>query len=134
MSRFSTQLMDHVQSPRNGGVMPRPDRVGYGSLHNQAPRIEIYLQVEHDRVSAASFTAFGCGVTIAAASCLTELVQQRTREECQQISVDTICDALGGVPEDRLHAVAVVVQALNDAWQEPPLKNFSPRQEPSIPK
>lgn len=118
--------MDHAQAPRNGGPLAQPDRVGYGSLNSQAPRVEIYLRVERDRVSAASFTAFGCGVTIAAASCLTELVQQRTRDECLQMSVATVCEALGGVPEDRLHAVAVAVQALYDAWQEPPLKNFSP--------
>lgn len=117
--------MDHVQSPRNGGTLPEPDRIGYGSVHGRAPRVVIYLRVVADRISEARFTAFGCGVTIAAASCLTELAHQKTREECQQLSVTTVCEALGGVPEDRLHAVAAAVQALHDAWCDPPLKTDS---------
>lgn len=115
-------MMDHFQQPRNGGPLSNPDRIGFGSEEGRAPRVAIYLRLASERVAEARFTAFGCGVTIAAASCLTELALDKSREECLAISTETLSQALDGVPSDRSFALAIVVQALHDAWQDPPLK------------
>ena len=84
MSRFSETLLDHARSPRNGGPLPSASAVGKASLHGRAPYVTIYLDIQDGTISQAQFTAFGCGVTIASCSALTEMLVGRTLDDGRQ--------------------------------------------------
>jgi NifU-like protein involved in Fe-S cluster formation len=75
----------------------------------------VYLKAAERRVVRASFEAEGCGVTVAAASLLTELIIGRTLAECRTISAETLQDALGGLPPHKHYCAWVVVEALHQA-------------------
>ncbi len=74
MALYSANLLDYARYPRNGGVMESPDAVGKASLNGRAPYVTIYLQAKQQIVTAAKFQTYGCGVSIACCSVLTELV------------------------------------------------------------
>ena len=115
MSRPSSTIADHFNSPRNAGEMASPDAVGRASLDGRAPRVTIYLKTNGQVISQAMFQTFGCGFSIAACSLLTELVAGNTFDECLALSDKTLIAALNGMPPEREFCARLAVDALRDA-------------------
>jgi len=123
MGKYSDTLMDHFLSPRNSGPLECPDATGHAGAPGQGPFLILYLRMEGPRVAAAKFQTYGCGPTIACGSMLTEMVTGRSVTECMQLTTDTLIDALGGVPPEKLHSPVLAIAALRDA-----LKSWSRRE------
>jgi nitrogen fixation NifU-like protein len=115
MGRYSETLMEHFNSPRNGGVLEHPDRVGIVGVPGQGPFFVLYLKLDGDRVREARYRTYGCGPTIAAGSVLTELIAGRTIEECRGLTTEDVIAALDGVPPEKLHCPTMAVAALHKA-------------------
>jgi NifU-like protein involved in Fe-S cluster formation len=115
MSRFSATLMDHFNWPRNQGRMQAPDRVGVAGTPGSGPFMVVMLRVRDEVVIEAKCDTHGCGVSIAAGSMLTELIAQKTLDECRAITAEQLAEALDGVPIDKAHAPALAVAALKNA-------------------
>jgi NifU-like protein involved in Fe-S cluster formation len=98
--------------------MESPDAVGMASLHGQAPYVTVFLKMAQDVVERATFQAFGCGVTIACCSALTELVSGRTMAQCRALSAGDVVQALDGVPPDKQFCAELVVRALRQALDD----------------
>jgi nitrogen fixation protein NifU and related proteins len=112
---YSATLLDHFHSPRNVGVLPAPDSVGYADLNGNAPRVTLYLNVERGRIANASFVTFGCGVMIACCSMITELVKGRSLKACMTLIPADLVDALAGVPQGKEFCADLCVTALSRA-------------------
>ncbi|MFO0915196.1 MAG: iron-sulfur cluster assembly scaffold protein [Pirellulales bacterium] len=118
MSRFSDVLMEYYEAPLNRGTMADADATGRGSLNGHPPRVTIFLKVIDSHVTAATFEAEGCGVTIAAASALTVLARGSSLQRCLQLSSADLSAALDGVPEDKQYCLDVAIIALRMATQQ----------------
>ena len=103
MWRYSDIVMDHFRSPRNAGTLESPTLVGIGNMGGGPPVVELFLRIQEDRVSEASFKSFGCGATIAAASMLTEMILNRSVAECLSVGQTELVQALGGLPPEKTH-------------------------------
>ncbi len=115
---YSEIVVEHAMNPRNAGVMEDAD--GYGSsFGNCGDSIEMWLKVKDKQISRISFWTDGCGATSAAASITTEMAQNRSLAQAQQISTGDILQALGGLPPDHEHCATLAVNALKDA-----IKNY----------
>ncbi len=122
MGSYSETMMDHVLSPRNGGVMDNPRLTGRAGTPGRGAFMVLYLGVENDRISAAKYHTVGCGPTIASGSMLSEMVVGRSIEECRELTAEKLTEALDGLPPDKLHCPALAVAALRDAlsqWEPP---------------
>ena len=115
MGRFSPTLMDHFESPRNVGRLESPDLTGEASLDGHAPFIALDLRLADGIVQQARFRASGCGVAIAAASALTELVIGRTCAACSHLASSDVAHALDSIPPDKYFCATVAIRALQDA-------------------
>jgi nitrogen fixation protein NifU and related proteins len=115
MRKYSAIVMSHFLSPRNAGTLDPPAVVGTGFVGGDIPAVEIYVRLEGGRVSEAKFKAFRCGATIAAASMLTELIQNRSVAECMALGENELFEALGGLPPDKLASASAAIAALRDA-------------------
>ncbi len=115
MGRFSETLMDHVTAPRNCGVIDDPDLIGVAGVPGHGAFLVLYLKVESGRVVTARYRTYGCGLTMAAGSMLTEMIVGRTIEECWQLTTERLIEALDGVPPDKLHCPALAIAALRGA-------------------
>jgi NifU-like protein involved in Fe-S cluster formation len=107
--------MEHFLAPRNSGRMDDPDVIGRGSLDGRAPYTEIFLKIADSAVQRASFTTFGCGVSIACASAATGLLAGRSLEECAKIDEDQIVAVLEEIPPDKQFCAGIVAMAVRDA-------------------
>jgi NifU-like protein involved in Fe-S cluster formation len=98
--------------------MTGADATGFGSLDGHPPYVKIHLRVDGLTVKGAQFEAEGCGVTIAAASALTVLINGRTLTECLQLNSEDLTIALDGVPADKKYCLDVAVAAMHMAAQQ----------------
>jgi nitrogen fixation NifU-like protein len=115
MGRYSETLTEHVMSPRNTGVIEKPDFVGYAGTPGRGAFLVLFLKVHDDRIVAAKYQTYGCGPTIASGSMLTELIVGRTISECRMLTTEDLIAALDGVPPDKLHCPAMAIGALQNA-------------------
>jgi nitrogen fixation NifU-like protein len=113
MPRYSETLLEHARAPRNGGEMPDAHAVGTADLDGRAPRIWLYVKKSGGRITHASFQAFGCGVTNACCSVLTELITERSLVDCRKLTARDLVSALDGIPEDKRFCADLAIKALN---------------------
>jgi FeS cluster assembly scaffold protein NifU len=115
MLNYNDVVLDHFRNPRNMGKMEDADAVGEQGSAVCGDMMWIYLKVEDDKIIDVSFETFGCGAAIASSSMVTELVKGKTLDEALKISSDDIVDALGGLPEPKVHCSVLGVDALHKA-------------------
>lgn len=113
--RYSAILIDHFRNPRNAGLMRDPDGVGEAEDRECMDLARVYLRVSAGRVVEARFQTYGCGPTIAASSAGTELITGVELEELLELPDARVEVAVGGLPQDRLHAAEVVGAAIRAA-------------------
>ena len=90
-------ILDHYESPRNRGKLPDADVVMPGGNPGCGDIVTIYLKVdrEHDRIQSVTFEGHGCTISQAAASILTELVDQAPLSEVDAMDYTGMMDVLG---------------------------------------
>jgi NifU-like protein involved in Fe-S cluster formation len=115
MGKYSETMMDHVLSPRNGGVMESPHLTGHAGTPGRGAFLILFLRVEDGRIATAKYHTVGCEPTIDSGSMLSELVVGRTIEDCRELTAEDVIEALDGIPADRLHCPAMAIAALQDA-------------------
>ncbi|MFO0899233.1 MAG: iron-sulfur cluster assembly scaffold protein [Pirellulales bacterium] len=125
MTRFSDIVMDHFDSPRNRGHMLDCHATGQGSFGGGPPRVTIFLRSRLTCVESATFEAEGCGVTIACASRLTELVIGKPLNACRELVPECLMAELGGLPADKHYCAWIAIEALRAALDHLPTASTS---------
>jgi nitrogen fixation NifU-like protein len=124
MPALDQKLLDHFLNPRNTGEMDNHD--GYGRAINPVNQYftDIYIRVKEGRIDDVKFKTFGCVVTIAAASALTEIIKGKSLDEILdsknplQDLLKSIHKELGIVPEKNWHCPPAAIQALLNAFSD----------------
>jgi len=112
---YSDTVIDHFMSPRNAGTMPDADAEGSWGDPGCGDYLTIYLKVTDSIIREISFLVFGCAAAIASSSMTTVLAKGKTLEEAETITEKEIADALGGLPEHKLHCSVLGACALRNA-------------------
>ncbi len=94
---YQEVIIDHSKRPRN--CRPMADANHRADGHNQlcGDKLRLYLKLEDDRVTDASFEGSGCAISTAAASLMTESLKGKTKAESltlldvfhEQLTTDT---------------------------------------------
>jgi nitrogen fixation NifU-like protein len=74
-------ILDHSKRPRNCRHMADANRHAEGHNPLCGDELKLYLKLEDDRVSDASFVGSGCAISTAAASLMTETLKGASREQ-----------------------------------------------------
>ncbi|MEN3006029.1 iron-sulfur cluster assembly scaffold protein [Dehalobacterium formicoaceticum] len=112
---FTDLVMEHFMCPRNVGSMPDADGEGICGDPNCGDSLTIYIKVKDSVITDISFLVFGCVAAIATSSMTTELAKGKTLEEALKITDTDIADALGGLPEHKMHCSVLGATALKNA-------------------
>lgn len=115
---YSEKVMDHFMNPRNVGEIPDADGVGMEGNPTCGDVMKIFIKVESGRIVDAKFKTFGCGASIAVSSMVTEMVKGKTLEEALRISKETVAEALGGLPPQKMHCSNLGADALRKAIED----------------
>jgi nitrogen fixation NifU-like protein len=124
MSDLDDKLLEHFRNPRNIGVIDNPD--GYARVENPVNGYvtDIYIRLINDQIKDIKFKTFGCTVTIASGSALTDIVKGAALEEIVDVGnpfenlLDLISKKLGSIPEKSWHCPPTAIQTLFTAIYE----------------
>jgi NifU-like protein involved in Fe-S cluster formation len=111
----SDGVMDHFTNPRNVGSIEDASCVGNAGNPADGDTVRLYLKIEDERIVDAKVKVFGCPTAIAAASALTELIIGKTIDEALAVRNEDVSEALGGLPEGKLHCSVLAEAVLEDA-------------------
>jgi nitrogen fixation NifU-like protein len=100
---FSDTVLEHFMCPRNIGEMDDADSMGTIGEPDCGDALTIYIKVQDDVITNISFLVYGCVAAIATSSITTEFAKGKTLDEAYQITDEDIVNALGGLPDDKLH-------------------------------
>lgn len=115
---YSPIVMDHFNHPRNRGEIENPDGVGEAQNPVCGDTMRLFIRVESGRITNAGFLTFGCGPAIASSSITTEMIKGKTIEEALNISDQVIVEALGGLPQAKIHCSILAEKAIRAAVED----------------
>ncbi len=118
MLELNEKIKEHFRNPRNVGEIENPE--GMGTIDNPVcgDTTKLYLRIKDGFIEDAKFLSFGCAVTIASASVLTEKIKGKeiskllfgTDEEVVKRLISLIETELGEIPPVKLHCPPATVQ------------------------
>jgi nitrogen fixation NifU-like protein len=112
------RIQDHLLNPRNPGELEEPDAEGREGTPGEGPYMVIQLQIRDGRVTEARFQTYGCGPAIASASVLTEMITDKTLDECRALEAGDIIRALDGIPPGKEHCPELAIRTLRRALDD----------------
>jgi nitrogen fixation NifU-like protein len=82
---YQEVILDHNRHPRNFRALPGANRAAVGHNPLCGDRVQVFLQIDDDRVKAISFEGSGCAISTASASLMTEALKGRTVAEAHAL-------------------------------------------------
>jgi len=112
MQMYSSRVLEHIENPRNSGVIS--DHTSKGEATNPVcgDLLHFYVKVENGKIIASSFMAHGCPPTIAAASALTEMLEGLTLAKARELKPEDVTRALEHLPPNKEHCSILAIDAL----------------------
>ena len=99
-------IIDHSRNPRNSRALPEANRVAQGYNPLCGDKLTLYLHVEDDRISAATFQGSGCAISQASASLMTSAINGQTTEAAELL-LDQFHDMIAGGPKAPVEPAAL---------------------------
>lgn len=117
---YTEKVLDHFNHPRNQGIIADADGVGEVGNQKCGDIMKVYIKVAkndqaQELIKEIKFQTLGCGAAIATSSMLTEMVKGKTIEEALSVEKLDIAEALGGLPEAKLHCSILAHDAFAEA-------------------
>lgn len=112
---YTEKVIEEFTNPENVGELADADAVGEAGSPTCGDIMKIYLKVEDDRITDARFQTFGCAAAIASSSMATRMILGMTVTEAWNLSNADVVDALGGLPEPKVHCSLLARDAIRAA-------------------
>src|SRR4051812_49242394 len=82
---YDDLIMDHIKNARNFRAPADSDRSAHGVNPLCGDELTVYVKLEGDTITDAAFQCTCCGVSMASASIMTELVKGRASAEVRTL-------------------------------------------------
>lgn len=119
-TKYSSDVMDHFNHPRNVGSIPDNRNIGTGIVGAPACGDVLKFQIKvgsNGVIEDAKFRAFGCGSAIASSSFATEFVKGKSIEDSFRTVNDQIANKLS-LPPIKLHCSMLARDAIESAIKD----------------
>jgi len=118
MGEYNAVVLEHYRNPRNVGEFRESGATAQVGDPATGDVLKLSLQIENEVVVDARFKSFGCTAAIAAGSIATLLVKGKPLREVERVTNQDVVDALGGLPESKIHCSVLAEQAIKAALKQ----------------
>ncbi|RNC29322.1 MAG: Iron-sulfur cluster assembly scaffold protein IscU [Candidatus Dichloromethanomonas elyunquensis] len=115
---YSEKVIDHFTNPRNVGEIENANGIGQVGNAKCGDIMKITLDIKDDMIKNVKFKTFGCGAAVATSSMVTEMVKGKTLEEAMDVTNAAVAEALGGLPETKMHCSNLAADAVHAAIKD----------------
>jgi len=113
---YNEKVIDYFQNPRNMGEIPDANAVGEVGSPVCGDVMKIWMKIdEQGIIKDAKFKTFGCASAVASSSIATEMIIGKSIQEAKKITNQDIVNALGGLPEHKIHCSVLAADAIHRA-------------------
>lgn len=109
---YSQQVLDHFEHPRNVGDLANPDAVATLEHPVCGDVMKLAIKLTDGRISQVRYRTRGCVASIAAGSCLTEMIQGKSPQEAAALTREQLVEALGGLTNASMHASHLAIDVV----------------------
>ncbi len=117
---YSETLKEHFMNPKNilqGEDTDAFDGVGMEGNLQCGDQMMVVIKVDKQKevITDCQWKTYGCASAIASTSILSEMVKGRTLDQAFHISPKEVAEALGGLPDHKIHCSVLGDKALRAA-------------------
>jgi nitrogen fixation NifU-like protein len=112
MSRFNNG------QPKNAGMIKNASGVGQVGNARCGDIMKIYLSIEKGKILDAKFKTFGCVSAIAATDMACDMIKGKTVEQALELTNQDVVNALGGLPEIKIHCSVLAKESIEAAIED----------------
>ncbi len=109
---YSKTVLDHFEHPRNVGDLASADAEVRLEHPVCGDIMTLAVKVADGRIGEVRFRTRGCVASIAAGSCLTEMIAGKSLAEAAALRREQLVEALEGLPDASVHATHLAMDAL----------------------
>jgi nitrogen fixation NifU-like protein len=110
---YSDTVLDHFEHPRNVGDLVDADAEVRLEHPICGDIMKLAVKLTDGRIGEVRFRTRGCVASIAAGSCLTEMIAGKPLAEAAALQRDQLVTALGGLSNASVHASHLAMDALH---------------------
>jgi nitrogen fixation NifU-like protein len=118
---YDDVILDHIKNARNYRAPERIDREIRGSNALCGDELVLYLQIDADCIVDISFQCACCGLSMASASVMTEIIKGKSAVEAGRL-LREFTGRLGGAAHSGRYGPGLEQQALLDVAQRFPAR------------
>lgn len=115
---YSEKVLEHFEHPRNVGDLLSPDAEVKLEHPVCGDVMNLAVKLENGRIHEVRYRTRGCVASIAAGSCLTEMIQGKSLAEASTLRREQLMEALGGLPNASIHATHLAIDALAEVLKK----------------
>jgi nitrogen fixation protein NifU and related proteins len=112
MAAFSEKVLDHFKRPRHSGELASATHRVEVTNPVCGDVLQLAARIESNMILELKFLCRGCTTAIACASWVAESLTGARVEHARTLSVDTIADGLGGLPDETRHGAVLAADAV----------------------
>lgn len=109
---YSETVLDHFQNPRNTGELKDADAEVRLEHPVCGDIMKLAVKVADGHIRDVRYQTRGCVASIAAGSCLTEMIKGKPLAQAAALQRENLIEALGGLPNASMHASHLAMDAL----------------------
>ena len=114
---YSDKAIDYIINKVNVGKLKNPS-IEHSYQGPCGDTMKLYLKIESDLITDASFEATGCAGVFSAGSALTELIKGKELNEAKKITEAAIIAHLEDVPPHKADCVVLAKKTFENAIQQ----------------
>ena len=92
---YTEMIIEYSRNPSNFGKIDEPHIHRHDSNPLCGDSIDLYINIDENKVSNVKFDGKGCAICMACTSVLTEMIQGKTLDEVKNIQKDELLGELG---------------------------------------
>jgi nitrogen fixation protein NifU and related proteins len=109
---YSKTVLDHFEQPRNVGDLADADAEVQLEHPVCGDIMKLAVKLAGGRIGEVRFRTRGCVASVAAGSCLTQMIAGKSPAEAAALRREQLVEALGGLPNASVHASHLAMDAL----------------------
>lgn len=127
-TQYSQKLIENFKKPRNVGKIENADGIGEEGNSKCGDILTLYIRVgkrknkksgkDENYIKDIKFNTLGCAAAIAVSSMVTQLAKNKTLDDAERITNESIASELGGLPPIKYHCSLLGADALKKAIKD----------------